>query len=99
MYEVLLAVAVRKFYEDADAPLQRKLDRCFEQLKSDAPLHQGLSLELRPLQGAEAEPEPKPGVSSPGTSGVDPCSLRFDACVSMLIVPGGGAIRSASAPN
>lgn len=33
MYAVTLARPARRFYENADAPLQRRLDRCFEQLK------------------------------------------------------------------
>ena len=33
MYRVSLADHARGFFEAADAPLQRRLDRCFDQLK------------------------------------------------------------------
>jgi mRNA interferase RelE/StbE len=47
MYEVILADLARRFFERADAPLQRKLDRCFDQLKRD-PRHHG---NIKPLKG------------------------------------------------
>ena len=39
MYSVVLAEKARRFYEGADAALQRKLDRCFEQLAVDPRRH------------------------------------------------------------
>lgn len=39
MYEVTLTPDPAAFFEDADAPLQRKLDRCFAQLASDPRRH------------------------------------------------------------
>jgi mRNA interferase RelE/StbE len=39
MYEVLLSGRARRFFEDAAAELQRRLDRCFEQLRRDPRRH------------------------------------------------------------
>jgi mRNA interferase RelE/StbE len=39
MYTVVLSPSARRFFERADAPLQRRLDRCFTQLKSDPRRH------------------------------------------------------------
>lgn len=39
MYEVRLTPAAARFFEDADAPLQKKLDRCFAQLSSEPHRH------------------------------------------------------------
>jgi mRNA interferase RelE/StbE len=47
MFEVLLTDAARKFYERADAPLQRKLDRCFQHLRDDPRRHNN----IKPLKG------------------------------------------------
>jgi mRNA interferase RelE/StbE len=38
-YSVLLSFDARDFFEEADAALQRKLDRCFERLKVDPRSH------------------------------------------------------------
>lgn len=35
MFEVLLTKSARRFYERADTPLQRKLDRCFQRLEKE----------------------------------------------------------------
>lgn len=35
MYEVQLSRAAQRFYEKADEPLARRLNRCFEQLQRD----------------------------------------------------------------
>jgi len=35
MYRVLLARPARRFFQRADAELQRRLDECFEQLAAD----------------------------------------------------------------
>lgn len=47
MFEVLLTDSARRFYEEADAPLQRRLDRCFEALRTDPRRHPN----IRPLKG------------------------------------------------
>jgi mRNA interferase RelE/StbE len=47
VYQVLLAEPARRFYEDADAPLQRKLDRCIEVLRTDPRRHPN----IKPLKG------------------------------------------------
>ena len=47
MYQVLLTDAARKFYERSTAPLQRKLDRCFEALRTDPRRHPN----VKPLKG------------------------------------------------
>ena len=39
MYQVDLTPGASAFFEDADGPLQRKLDRCFAQLASDPRHH------------------------------------------------------------
>lgn len=39
MFRVLLTDSARKLYERADRPLQQKLDRCFEQLRTDPHAH------------------------------------------------------------
>jgi mRNA interferase RelE/StbE len=46
-YQILLADAARDFYEAADAPLQRKLDRCFEILRTSPHYHPN----IKPLKG------------------------------------------------
>ncbi len=47
MYRVLLTESARRSYEDAPAPLQRKLDRCFETLAADPRQHPN----IRALKG------------------------------------------------
>lgn len=47
MFEVLLTDLARRFYEEADAPLQRRLDRCFEVLRTDPRHHPN----IRSLKG------------------------------------------------
>jgi mRNA interferase RelE/StbE len=34
VFQVLLTDSAREFYEEADSPLQRRLDRCFEVLRN-----------------------------------------------------------------
>ena len=50
MYRVVLARPARRFFERADAGLQRRLDKCFEELAADP---RGLS-GIRPLKGKHA---------------------------------------------
>lgn len=47
MFEVLLTDSAREFYEGADSPLQRRLDRCFEALQTEPRRHPN----VRPLRG------------------------------------------------
>jgi len=47
VYQVVLADGPRRFFEKADAELQRRLDRAFEQLKVDPRRHAN----IRPLKG------------------------------------------------
>ena len=35
MYQILLSKSARRAFETADSPLQRKLDRCFDRLRSN----------------------------------------------------------------
>lgn len=35
MYQILLTKSARRAFEQAAAPLQRKLDRCFDRLRTD----------------------------------------------------------------
>jgi len=51
MFRVLLAEPARRFYEDADATLQRKLDRCFEILKEDPRRHPNIKALRNRLKG------------------------------------------------
>ncbi|HYG63568.1 MAG TPA: type II toxin-antitoxin system RelE/ParE family toxin [Thermoanaerobaculia bacterium] len=46
-YQIVLTDSARDFYEAADAPLQRRLDRCFEILRT-APHHHP---NIKPLKG------------------------------------------------
>jgi len=48
MYKVLLSSKARRFFEDAPGLLQRKLDRCFDTLKSNPRGHPN----IKPLSGA-----------------------------------------------
>jgi len=47
MYELTLAPDAREFFLSADAPLRKKLARCFEQLRSDPHHHPN----MKPLKG------------------------------------------------
>ncbi|HUT34174.1 MAG TPA: type II toxin-antitoxin system RelE/ParE family toxin [Planctomycetota bacterium] len=47
MYELAFTKSAKDFYEDADAPLQRKLDRCYAQLRVEPRQHPN----IRPLKG------------------------------------------------
>jgi mRNA interferase RelE/StbE len=44
MHDVNLTAEARRFYERADAPLQRKLDRCFDGLKETPTKHPNVKL-------------------------------------------------------
>ena len=50
MYRVLLTEKARRFFEEAQASLQRQLDRCFERLKIDPRRYPN----IKPLKGALA---------------------------------------------
>lgn len=43
MYEVLLSESARDFFENASASLQRRLDRCFEQLRNEPRRHHNIT--------------------------------------------------------
>jgi mRNA interferase RelE/StbE len=47
MYSVVLSDTARHFYDDADGWLQRKLDRCFEVLKTTPRAYPN----IKPLKG------------------------------------------------
>jgi mRNA interferase RelE/StbE len=47
MYRVVLSHDAQRFFEDADAPLQRKLDRCFDMLRTEPRRHPN----IKPLKG------------------------------------------------
>ena len=47
MYRVILSHDAQRFFDDADAPLQRKLDRCFDMLKGEPRHHPN----IKPLKG------------------------------------------------
>jgi mRNA interferase RelE/StbE len=47
MYAVYLTAEARRFYEKADAAVQRKLDRCFELLRQSPRRHPN----IKPLKG------------------------------------------------
>lgn len=47
MHHVLLALSAKKSFEDADAALQKKLDRCFSLLARDPRHHNN----IKPLRG------------------------------------------------
>jgi mRNA interferase RelE/StbE len=42
MYQVAITALAARVFEKADAPLQRKLDRCFEQLRLDPRRHNNI---------------------------------------------------------
>jgi mRNA interferase RelE/StbE len=47
MYRVILSHDAQRFFDDADAPLQRKLDRCFGMLRINPHRHPN----IKPLKG------------------------------------------------
>lgn len=47
MYRVVLSDSARRFYENADANLQRRLDRCFQVLATSPRSHPN----IKPLKG------------------------------------------------
>lgn len=51
MYEVLLTHDVQKFYQSADNPLARRLNRCFDQLRRDPYQHPNIKRLKSPLAG------------------------------------------------
>ena len=51
MYEVFLSGHARRFFESSDAPLQRKLDRCFDRLRADPRHHPNIKSLAGPLKG------------------------------------------------
>jgi mRNA interferase RelE/StbE len=51
MYEIRLSHDAQKFYQAADDPLARRLNRCFEQLRRDPCRHPN----IRRLKGPLAE--------------------------------------------
>ena len=48
VYQILLTDEAREFYDRADSPLQRKLDRCFEMLEDEPHRHPN----VKPLKGS-----------------------------------------------
>ena len=51
MYEVLLTRDAQKFYQDAGAPLVRRLNRCFDQLRRNPYEHPNIRRLKGPLAG------------------------------------------------
>ena len=51
MYELMLTHEAQKFYERADAPLVRRLHRCFEQLRENPYEHPNIKRLKGPLAG------------------------------------------------
>ncbi|HAK95055.1 MAG TPA: type II toxin-antitoxin system RelE/ParE family toxin [Planctomycetes bacterium] len=51
MYKVVLAEKAARFFERADAPLQRRLDRCFEVLRVSPFLHPNIRRLRGPFAG------------------------------------------------
>jgi mRNA interferase RelE/StbE len=51
MYEVVLSSKAKRFFEDAPASIQRKLDRCFDTLKVDPRHHSNIKPLSGPLTG------------------------------------------------
>mgnify|MGYP001552363635 CR=1 FL=1 len=47
MYEIILAKAAGKYFEEAHASLQKRIDRCFAQLESEPRRHNN----IKPLKG------------------------------------------------
>jgi mRNA interferase RelE/StbE len=54
MYEVWLTSDAQKFYRDADDPLVRRLNRCFEQLQRNPYEHPNIKRLKGPLAGLGA---------------------------------------------
>lgn len=52
MYQLLLSESAQRFYERADSPLQRRLDRCFERLQADPHRHPNIKRLTGPLSGS-----------------------------------------------
>jgi len=51
MYEILLTRAAQKFYQAADDPLARRLNRCFDQLRRNPHRHPNIKRLKGPLVG------------------------------------------------
>lgn len=51
MYEVQLSSTAQRFYEKADIPLARRLNRCFEQLQHDPYNHPNIKRLTGKLKG------------------------------------------------
>ncbi len=51
MYEVLLTHDAQKFYQSADDPLVRRLNRCFDQLRRNPYEHPNIKRLKGPLAG------------------------------------------------
>jgi mRNA interferase RelE/StbE len=51
MYRVELNHSSQRFFEEADAPLQRRLDRCFQQLRAEPHRHPNIRRLRGPLGG------------------------------------------------
>lgn len=51
MYEVLLTKEAQAFYEKADAPLAKRLNRCFDQLRREPHQHPNIKRLRGPLAG------------------------------------------------
>jgi len=51
MYDVVLSSKARRFFEDAPGALQRKLDRCFDALKTNPRRHPNIKSLSGPLTG------------------------------------------------
>lgn len=51
MYEVLLTKEAQAFYEKADAPLAKRLNRCFDQLRREPHQHSNIKRLHGPLTG------------------------------------------------
>ena len=50
-YSVILTQRAKLFFEQADAPLQRRLDRCFNQLKREPRRHPSIKALSGPYAG------------------------------------------------
>jgi hypothetical protein len=61
MYRIVITDPARRFVEDADAPLQRRLRRCFELLKSEPRKHRlsGSALKIQISSGTATSRERK----------------------------------------
>jgi len=52
MYEIWLTRDAQKFYQDADDPLVRRLNRCFDQLRCNPYEHPNIKRLKGPLAGS-----------------------------------------------